>query len=328
MTYVLLIVGFVLLTFCADWLVDGASAIAKRFHISDLIIGLTIVAFGTSMPEFVVSLFASLGGSNEIAMTNVLGSNTLNTLVILGLTALVCPIKSSIETIRFEVPLSILAAMFVMVLGSDCFSRLVGADGFEGVEWWNGLLLLAAFLFFMGHSVNSVINNRKERMAEDVVLVNKPVEELMKPWKAVVLVIVGLVGLTAGGKLIVDNAVEIAKSWGVSEAVIGVTIVALGTSLPELATSVVAAAKKNTDLAIGNVVGSNIFNIFFILGVSSLIKPLPSYGNLLIDSAMALASGMLLLAFLLDDKDKTLSRWEGAVMLALYVGYVVVLIYC
>ena len=135
----------------------------------------------------------------------------------------------------------------------------------------NGLLLLAAFLFFMGHSVNSVIKNRKERMAEDVVLLNKPVEELMKPWKAVVLVIVGLVGLTAGGKLIVDNAVEIAKSWGVSEAVIGVTIVALGTSLPELATSVVAAAKKNTDLAIGNVVGSNIFNIFFNCYQDSLL---------------------------------------------------------
>lgn len=320
MEYVFLIFGFVLLTLCADWLVEGATAVARKFGISDLVIGLTVVAFGTSMPEFIVNLFASISGNNEIAMTNILGSNTLNTLVIIGLTAVICPIYCSKEIIRFELPLSIIGGALVMLLGSECFGKLY-VCGDSGLQMWDGLILLIGFAFFMFYTIRSVIRKKKATgEKEELVIDDKPV------WKAVVLILVGLAGLTFGGKLIVENATMIAKNFGVSDAVIGATIVALGTSLPELATSVIAAFKKNTDLAIGNVVGSNIFNIFFILGVSSFVAPIDAYDNLLVDSMLAMFSGVMLLAFLMDDDDRHISRWEGAVLLLLYVGYVFVLL--
>lgn len=320
MEYVFLIFGFVLLTLCADWLVEGAITVARKFGISDLVIGLTVVAFGTSMPEFIVNLFASIGGNNEIAMTNILGSNTLNTLVIIGLTAVICPIYCSKEIIRFELPLSIIGGMLVMLLGTECFGKLcVGGD--SGLQMWDGLILLTGFVFFMFYTIRSVIRKKKATgEKEELVIDDKPV------WKAIVLILVGLAGLTFGGKLIVENATVIAKNFGVSDAVIGATIVALGTSLPELATSVIAAFKKNTDLAIGNVVGSNIFNIFFILGVSSFVTPIDAYDNLLVDSMLAMFSGVMLLAFLMDDDERHISRWEGAVLLSIYVGYVLVLL--
>lgn len=320
MEYVFLIFGFVLLTLCADWLVEGAITVARKFGISDLVIGLTVVAFGTSMPEFIVNLFASIGGNNEIAMTNILGSNTLNTLVIIGLTAVICPIYCSKEIIRFELPLSIIGGMLVMLLGTECFGKLcVGGD--SGLQMWDGLILLTGFVFFMFYTIRSVIRKKKATgEKEELVIDDKPV------WKAIVLILVGLAGLTFGGKLIVENATVIAKNFGVSDAVIGATIVALGTSLPELATSVIAAFKKNTDLAIGNVVGSNIFNIFFILGVSSFVTPIDAYDNLLVDSMLAMFSGVMLLAFLMDDDERHISRWEGAVLLSIYVGYVFVLL--
>lgn len=320
MEYVLLIFGFVLLTLCADWLVEGATAVARRFNISDLVIGLTIVAFGTSMPEFIVNIFASIDGNNEIAMTNILGSNTLNTLVIVGLTAVVCPIYCSKEVIRFELPLSIIGAVLVMLLGSECFGRIcVSSD--SGMQWWDGLILLVGFSFFMFYTIKNVIRKKKTDGADETLsLKEKPM------WQAVLLIIIGLAGLTVGGKLIVENATLIAENFGVSDAVIGATIVALGTSLPELATSVMAAFKKNTDLAIGNVVGSNIFNIFFILGISSCVSQIEAYENLLVDSMLALFSGVVLMAFLLDDDNRHISRWEGAVLLLIYVGYVYLLV--
>ena len=321
-TYILLILGFILLTFCADWLVAGASDVAKRFHISDLVIGLTIVAMGTSAPELVVNIFASAEGNNEIAITNILGSNILNTLLILGATGIICPIYCSKRVLRHEVPLTVAAGFIVMILGADIFEQTAIGSKFIGLQRWNGIILIGCMIYFIGYTVKCAINDRRRGsfLTEIQEVKRYPL------WLSIIMIIVGLTGLTIGGKLIVDNAVIIAKAWGVSDAVIGVTVVALGTSLPELATSIIAAFKKNTDLAIGNVIGSNIFNVFFILGFSTLIRPIPAYKNLLFDAGMATFSSLLLLIFLLDDKDRKLSRWESALMLAIYVVYVSVLV--
>lgn len=322
MEYLLLIIGFVLLTICADWLVAGSSDIAKRLHVSEMVIGLTIVAMGTSAPEFVVNIFASSEGNNEIAMTNILGSNTLNTLLILGLTGLICPIYCSRRVLRHEAPLTVAAGFLIMVMGTDLFGRISYPSGVVGLQRWNGILLLGVMIYFMGYTIKCAIKDRKRGTYPS------EMQEVRRfpLWLSILMIVGGLGGLTLGGKMIVDNATTIAKAWGVSDAVIGVTIVALGTSLPELATSVIAAFKKNTELAMGNVIGSNIFNVFFILGVSSLIKPIPAYENLLFDAGMATFSALLLMTFLLDDKDRELSRWESAVMIAVYAAYVTMLI--
>jgi len=322
MEYLLLIAGFVLLTFCADWLVAGASDVAKRFNISDLVIGLTIVAMGTSAPEFVVNLFASTEGNNEIAITNILGSNTLNTLLILGATGIICPVYCSKRVLRHEVPLTVAAGFIIMVLSSDLFGRINYGSEFIGLQRWNSIILLGGFLYFMGYTIKCAVKDRKRGTFV------KAIQEVKRYplWLSIIMIVTGLAGLTIGGKLIVDNATIIAKSWGVSDAVIGVTIVALGTSLPELATSIVAACKKNTDLAMGNVIGSNIFNVFFILGFSSLIRPIPTYQTMLFDAGMTTFSSLILLIFLLDDKEHKLSRWESAVMLVLYFSYVTMLV--
>lgn len=320
--YLLLILGFVVLTFCADWLVAGSSDVAKRFHISDLIIGMTIVAAGTSAPELVVNLFASIKGSNEIAITNILGSNTLNTLLILGATGIICPVFSTKRVLRHEVPLTIAAGFIIMVMGTDLFGRFTYSSGLVGLQRWNGLVLLAGMAYFIGYTIKCVRNDRKRGT-----YVNEIEEVKRYPlWLSLLMIVGGLAGLTLGGKLIVENATIVAKSLGVSDAVIGVTVVALGTSLPELATSVIAAFKKKTDLAVGNVIGSNIFNVFFILGFSSLLNPIPTYDNLLFDAGMTTFSSLLLMTFLLDDKEHKLSRWESGVMLLIYIAYIIMLI--
>lgn len=320
MDYVVLIVGFVLLTFSADWLVNGASGLAKRLKISDLVIGMTVVAFGTSTPELVVNLVAALNGTSEIAITNIVGSNTINTMIILGLAAVIYPLTAQKSTIRVEMPLSILAGVMVLVLGMDYVP--IGKAGHTaiGISRWDGVLLLLIFAVFMIHSIQL---SRKqfapilevESEANAIVPV-----KLMPIWKAVLLVIVGLAGLVIGGELIVDRAVKIAYSWGVSEAIVGVTVVALGTSLPELATSVIAAIKKNADIAVGNVIGSNIFNVFFVLSTSSVIKPLASYPNLPMDAGIAALSSLMVFFFVLGKKH-TIHRWQGALLLLVYAGY-------
>ena len=303
MEYLLLIVGFVLLTFAADWLVDGASGLAKRLNVSDLVVGLTIVAFGTSAPELVVNVVATAQGTSQIALTNVLGSNIINTLVILGLSAVFYPIACQKNTFRYEIPLSFLAGFMVLIFGvcTQKISRLAG------------IVLLAFFVLFLVYSIYQAKNGAVAQAGDSA--------KKMNVWKALLLIVVGLVGLVAGGNLIVDNAVSIAQSWGVSEAVIGVTIVALGTSLPELATSVIAAIKKNTDLAIGNVIGSNIFNIFLILGLSSSISPLPVYANFVVDASVAAGSSLLLWLFVAFSRKRELNRWGGVVMLLCYAAY-------
>ena len=312
MNYILLIVGFALLTFSADWLINGASGLAKRLNISDLVIGLTIVAFGTSAPELVVNIVAATEGSSDIALTNILGSNIINTLIILGISATIFPVACKKSTYRIEIPLSALAGLAVLILGTNFFGALTLGETHKGISRIDGIMLLIVFLIFCSHTIYQGLHNREE---------NTESFEAMPIWKSLILIVIGLVGLVYGGELIVSNAVTIAQSWGISESVIGVTVVALGTSLPELATSAMAALKKNTDLAIGNVIGSNIFNVFFVLGLSSIINPLTSYPNLQVDAAMAAGSSILLLIFIALSRKRSINRIEGISMLTIYGIY-------
>ena len=306
---VLIIVGFVALVKGADWLVDGASALAKRFGISDLIIGLTVVAFGTSMPEFVVNMVSVAHGTTDLAITNILGSNIINTFVILGLTAVIYPIVSQKHSRNFDIPLSIIAGFLVLVMVAVS-SPLESTRGISRV---GGVLLLAFFIFFL----YDAFSHAKEGEAEEPEETTKP----MSIGKSIVLILCGLAGLSIGGELIVDSAVDIAARCGVSQAIIGLTIVALGTSLPELATSVIAAHKHNCDIAIGNVFGSNIFNVFFVLGTSAVVRPLPAYEGIELDAFMAALGSIIVWLALRTNKERVLQRWGGAVLLLVYAGY-------
>lgn len=306
---ILLIIGFVVLVLGADWLVDGASGLAKRLNVPDLIIGLMIVAFGTSAPELVVNLMAAIEGSSEIALTNILGSNIVNVLVILGVSAAIYPIASQRSSRRFDIPMSIAAGLAILVLGTECF-------GAWGSDWQlsrlDGVILLLIFGLFMYHSVKEAKRGS-----------NQSTESFksMAVWKALLLIVVGIGFLVVGGELIVRSAVAMAAAWGVPESVVGVTIVAIGTSLPELATSAVAAFKHNSDLALGNVIGSNIFNVFFVLGISALIRPLPAYPNLPIDAALAAGCCALVWLFVGTNRNYEIKRWQGVFLLLCYGVY-------
>lgn len=300
-----LVVGLVLLVKGADWLVDGASKLAKRLGVTDLVIGLTIVAFGTSMPEFVVNMVSVADSATDLAITNILGSNIINTLVILGCSALVCPLVAQRSTIRLDIPLNIVAGVLVLVF--VFISSPMEPKGLSRIEGLALLVVFAAFLVYTFYTAKADATTTTESTPFPL-------------WKCVVLILAGLVGLVVGGEMIVKSAVAIARYCGVAEAVIGLTIVALGTSLPELATSVVAAFKHNNDIAIGNVVGSNIFNVFFILGTSAIIKHLPVYPGIEIDAALVAVSA-LAVWLLLCNKNRSINRWGGVLLLVLYAGY-------
>lgn len=300
-----LVVGLVLLVKGADWLVDGASKLAKRLGVTDLVIGLTIVAFGTSMPEFVVNMVSVADGATDLAITNILGSNIINTLVILGCSALVCPLVAQRSTVRLDIPLNIVAGVLVLVF--VFISSPMEPKGLSRIEGLALLVVFAAFLVYTFYTAKADATTTTESTPFPL-------------WKCVVLILAGLVGLVVGGEMIVKTAVAIARYCGVAESVIGLTIVALGTSLPELATSVVAAFKHNNDIAIGNVVGSNIFNVFFILGTSAIIKHLPVYPGIEIDAALVAVSA-LAVWLLLCNKNRSINRWGGALLLVLYAGY-------
>lgn len=300
-----LVVGLVLLVKGADWLVDGASKLAKRLGVTDLVIGLTIVAFGTSMPEFVVNMVSVADGATDLAITNILGSNIINTLVILGCSALVCPLVAQRSTLRLDIPLNIVAGILVLVF--VFISSPMEPKGLSRIEGLALLGVFAAFLIYTFYTAKADATTTTESTPFPL-------------WKCVVLILAGLVGLVVGGEMIVKSAVAIARYCGVAEAVIGLTIVALGTSLPELATSVVAAFKHNNDIAIGNVVGSNIFNVFFILGTSAIIKHLPVYPGIEIDAALVAVSS-LAVWLLLCNKNRSINRWGGVLLLVLYAGY-------
>ena len=305
MGVVLIIIGCVALIKGADWLVEGASSIAKRFGISDLVIGLTVVAFGTSMPEFVVNMVSVANNATDLAITNVLGSNIINIFIILGLSAVVYPIASQKRSRQFDIPYSILAAIVVLV----CV--LIHGDGIDRAA---GIVMLVLFVIFL---YNTFKNAKSTDNSQEETITAQP----QPVWKALIAIVGGLLGLIIGGELIVKSAVNIATRLGVSEAIIGLTIVALGTSLPELATSVIAAMKKNADIALGNVIGSNIFNIFLILGTSAVIKPLPAYQGLALDACMAALGSVLVWLFIQTNRKRKLTRWGGATLLLCYAAY-------
>ena len=308
-----IVVGFAALVKGADWLVDGASAIAKRSGISDLVIGLTVVAFGTSMPEFVVNMVSVAEGSTDLAITNIVGSNIINTFVILGLTALVYPIVSQKRSRDFDIPMSIIAGVLVLILVAV---QLPFGEAGKGIGHLGGGVLLAFFCYFLYNTFRHAKDHPEEGPSDEV-----PSTKEIPVRRAVALILGGLVGLVVGGELIVKSAVDLATRMGVSEAIIGLTIVALGTSLPELATSVIAAAKHNSDIAIGNVFGSNIFNVFFVLGTSAVIRPLPAYEGIELDACMAAMGSIIVWLAVKTNKARKVQRWAGALLLIVYGAY-------
>ncbi len=308
-----IVAGFVALVKGADWLVDGASAIAKRSGISDLVIGLTVVAFGTSMPEFVVNMVSVAEGSTDLAITNIVGSNIINTFVILGLTALVYPIVSQKRSRDFDIPMSIIAGVLVLILVAV---QLPFGEAGKGIGHLGGGVLLAFFCYFLYNTFRHAKDHPEEGPSDEV-----PSTKEIPVRRAVALILGGLAGLVVGGELIVKSAVDLATRMGVSEAIIGLTIVALGTSLPELATSVIAAAKHNSDIAIGNVFGSNIFNVFFVLGTSAAIRPLPAYEGIELDACMAAMGSIIVWLAVKTNKERKVQRWAGALLLIVYGAY-------
>ncbi|MDE5594153.1 MAG: calcium/sodium antiporter [Muribaculaceae bacterium] len=311
-----LIVGLVLILAGANFLTDGSSAIAKRMGISDLIIGLTVVAFGTSTPELVISVVAATEGNSSIAVGNIVGSNILNILLIIGLTAVIRPIFIKKSVMTNEIPMLVLSSVVVLILGYS--SALDGLDT-ATITRVDGLLLLIFFLLFMRYTFASA------RSATDSDPAEADGQRLgqFSVWKSVVYVVGGLAALVFGGDKFVDGASTLARHIGVSEATIGLTIVAVGTSLPELATSVVAALKDKPGLAVGNVIGSNIFNVLLILGVSSTIVPLPFGGVTLTDLWTLVGASFMFLLFGWAFRERCITRVEGAIMLASYVAYTV-----
>ena len=310
--FVLLVFGFFVLIKGADWMVDGASALAKKYKISDLAIGLTIVAFGTSAPELVVNSVASFKGHQDIVFGNIIGSNNFNLFIILGISGLITPLLVQKSTVKFEIPISLFAAFVLFVMTNDV---LIGSG--NTLSRFEGFVLLAFFCGFLYYVYSQLKTSPDEEEIE--------VKE-MKGTKIAILIIAGLAGLVAGGKLVVDNAIQIAHTLGVSEKIIGLTIVALGTSLPELATSAIAAFKKKADIAVGNIIGSNIFNIFLILGISSIIKPIKYTLSFNTDIAVLVAGTIFLLFALFTGVRKKLNRWQAAVLLISYIGYTIYLI--
>lgn len=310
---IFLIVGLVLILVGANMLTDGASAIAKKWGMSDLIVGLTIVAFGTSAPELVISVMSAIEGNAGIAIGNVVGSNIFNVCAIVGITALVTPIKVSKGIMRADIPLVILSALVLLVMGNSSL-----LDGSENIlTRVDGIILLLFFVIFMYHTFEEA----KELKPAEADAADEEKIKPMKMWKAAVLVVGGLAGLIYGGDRFVAGASGLASSLGVSDAVIGLTIVAAGTSLPELATSVTAALKGKTGIAIGNVIGSNIFNIFLVLGCSATVRELPFGSVGLVDLLVLTVSSFLFWIFGYVYKERTITRPEGALLLACYLGY-------
>ena len=310
MEYLYLLICLAVIVFSADALVAGAVTIAKRFKISDFVIGAVIVGVGTSFPELVVSSIGAIEGNSDIAIGNVVGSNIFNILGILGLTALIMPVAVSKENKRFDLPLCIGLSLLTLLL---VFNFFVGGEA--SISRIDGLVLLAIFGFFMWSSLRS---NKKEEVTVEMVVTNKQLSI------GVGKVFLGLGALIVASRFFLDNAILIAKAWGVNEAFIAITLVACGTSLPELAASLVAAAKKNTQLALGNVIGSNIFNLSLILGTASQITPLTSSGITFIDYAVMISAAIIPLVLGIKGK---LNRWAGAFMFLCFVAYNAYLIY-
>lgn len=308
---VITIVGFVFVIKGADLLVEGAGTLAKKLSVSDLVIGLTVVAFGTSLPELAVNIFASINGNTDIAIGNILGSNIANILLILGISGMIYPLVVTKGTVWKEIPLSLLAAVLLGILANDIFIDRAEKSTLSRID---GLVLLSFFIIFLYYSFS--ISKRIE--GQETLLPEK--KHSIKQISYMILT--GLLALVFGGKFVVDGAVELATALAISQSAIGLTIVAVGTSLPELATSAVAAYKKNSEIALGNVVGSNIFNIFFILGISSLINPLGFGAKSNLDIGILILSNIILFIFMFTGKRHKLDRWEAGLFLVIYAVYI------
>lgn len=308
----LLILGFSLLIMGAGWLVDGGSAVGRKYNVSDLAIGLTIVAFGTSMPEMVVNLFAAYQDHSGIVFGNIIGSNNFNLFIILGVAGLITPLAVQSSTVWKEIPISFFAAMILFLLANSFF--LTGNTILSRID---GIILLGMFGFFLLYVYRQLKREEPEHM-------NRQKEiPMVRTWA---LIIAGLIFLIAGGRLVVVNAVEIAVYSGISETVIGLTIVAAGTSLPEMATTVVAAIKKKNDIAVGNIIGSNIFNIFLILGISAVIRPMNFDVKFNQDIYLLGLGTVILFLAMFSGRRKCLDRWEAAILLVVFISYTIYLI--
>lgn len=306
-----ILVGLVMILVGSDWLVDGASGVARKYGISEFVIGMTIVGIGTSMPELVSSAISAIGGHGDMALGNVTGSNICNVLLILGVTALISPIGYTKSNIRKDIPLALAVSLFLLLVLYNGFGLFGGVPGISRVD---AMFLLLFFVIFMADSFKS---GKQDAVAEEF--------EEVKPMpigKAAVLIVLGLAGLVFGGRLFVDHTVNIAEQFQVSEAFISITLMAVGTSLPELATCVVAAMKGKNQLALGNVIGSNIFNILLIIGASGLISPFEIQSISAVDMAMVVVVVAMLWMAALTFKKRELDRVEGAIFLLCYIGYI------
>lgn len=307
----LVVIGFICLIFGANWLVDGASALAKKYKISDLAIGLTVVAFGTSSPELVVNIIGSLNGYSDIVLGNIVGSNNFNLFIILGISGLILPITVQSSTAWKEIPISLFVIIILLFLINDF--KFSEPSYLSRLDSFIMLLLFVLFLYY----VFSQMKNDSNIQADFVQ------KSTLKIWG---LILFGLTGLILGGQLVVLNSVKIANSLGVSEKIIGLTIVAAGTSLPELVTSIVAATKRNSDIAIGNVIGSNIFNILLILSISGMVLPIKYNPKFNLDLYILIGGTVFLLTSMLTGQRKRLDRWEAGILLGFYLLYTIYLV--
>jgi cation:H+ antiporter len=312
MDYLLLIIGFVFLIKGADFFVDGASAIAKIFRVPPILIGLTIVAFGTSAPEAAVSINAALIGSNEISLGNVIGSNVFNLLMVIGISAIINPLKIQKTTILKEFPFAILTSVVLYIVGADI---ILQKSSTNIISRGDGLVLIALFFVFLYYLIEMAIMS-KEDYKDDVKKISLQ--------KSILITIVGVIGIMFGAEWVVDASSAIAIDFGMSKSLVGLTFVAIGTSLPELVTSIVAALKNESDIAMGNVIGSNMLNVLFVLGISTTIRPIPISPNILYDMIFLLA--ITILTFIFAITKRTIFRSEGTVLTLLYFIYMAAII--
>lgn len=318
MEYFLFIIGFGLLIKGADFLVDGSSSLAKKFGVPSLLIGLTVVAFGTSMPELIVNIFSATRGATDIAVGNVVGSNIANILLVLGLTALICPLKVHRSTVWKEIPFSLLTVLILFVVANDLLIDRLSLSLLTRIDGIVMLCFFAIFIYYVFEVAKEKRNQMQDRKLE--------IKEYSN-YRIFSMIFVGLICLIFGGEWVVKGAITIAKNFGLSEFMISASIIAFGTSLPELATSVMAAIKRDVDLAVGGVIGSNIFNIFWILGITSVITPivLPAFINF--DIFFLIFATLTLFLFMFIGKKQELDRWGGFIFLILYIAYIAFIVF-
>lgn len=315
-----IIVGLGVLIAGAESLLRGASSLATKLKISALVIGLTVVSFGTSAPELTVNLVAAFRGSTDLALGNVVGSNIANILLVLGVSAVIVPLSVKASTVWKEIPLALLGVILLLIMGND---TLLDGSANNVISHTDGFILLALMALFMYYVYRLVQSDREEQ--SEIVEVEKSMHHY-SGWVASLMTLLGLVGLFAGGRLLVIGASGLASQAGLSEALIGLTVVAIGTSLPELVTSIVAARKGQADIAIGNIVGSNIFNVFFVIGTTSAIATLPVSPQIDVDIIISIIATLLLFIFMFVSGKHRLARWQGALFVSMYIAYIAFLI--